>query len=159
MMPLPPIVTRWLTIGAIGAALFAFGWLQGAHREQIKAERFEAATESLGKAQAARTAEINRRQQQNHERAKHELRKTYQAAADNAVRNYLARTRWLRHDEDPGRGPMPGPAGSDAGNDAAGRECLAAGQPDHAFIEACARDAGRLGVWQSWAVDNQVPVE
>lgn len=152
------IFTRWAAIAALGAALFASGWLQGAHREQIKAERFEAATEALGQAQADRAADTNRKQLANLERANHDLQNQNRAAAENAVRNYIARNpRWLLRD-DPNRGPLPGPAAREPGNDAAAGKCVAV-EPDRAFIEACARDAGRLGVWQRWAEMNGVPVQ
>lgn len=149
--------TRWAAIATIGAALFATGWLQGAHREQVKAASFEAATEALGKAQAERAKETNRRQLANLERINDGLKKSNRAAAENAVRNYVARNpRWLLRN-DPGRGSLSKLAPGEPGNDGASGKCLAA-EPDREFIETCARDAGRLGVWQRWATGNSIPV-
>lgn len=156
-MPLPAIVQRWILALAIGVALYGLGWLQGAHHEQIKAERFQAASEALGRAQLAHVEKTNRRQRQNLERANHDIKQANRDAAANAVRNYLARTRWLQH-PGAGGGAVPGSAAGQQGDDAAGRERLAV-EPDREFIEACARDAGRLGVWQGWAIANRLPVE
>ena len=50
-------VYKYALCALIAAALFGFGWLQGAHHEQIKAERFEAATVALGQAAKQRADE------------------------------------------------------------------------------------------------------
>lgn len=147
---------RWAAIAAIGAALFGLGWLQGAHHEQIKGERFEAATEALGKAAAARVAAAHARQLDALTGANHDLVIKYRQAADNAVRNYFDRTRWLQ--PDPGRRVLPGTSPGEPGDDAAGGERMAACRPDRDFLAACARDAARLDVWREWAVANGLPV-
>lgn len=144
---------------ALAAVLIYFtGYLKGAAHESAKAAAFEGGVVALGKAAAAHTAAVEARQRLNLERANHELKEANRAAADNAVRNYLRRNpRWLCNGG-AGGGVLPGAAGSEPGDDGTGGKRLAAGI-DAGFVQACARDAGKLGVWQTWAQRNGVPVE
>ena len=63
-MILPPITSLLPSIykygiyAIIAVAIFGFGWLQGAHHEQLKAAKFEAATVALGEAAKQRNAQI-----------------------------------------------------------------------------------------------------
>ena len=53
-----PSLYKYGTYALIAAAIFGFGWLQGAHHEQLKAAKFEAATVALGEAAKQRNAQI-----------------------------------------------------------------------------------------------------
>jgi hypothetical protein len=53
-----PLHYRVLILLTLFAAGFALGWLKGSHSEQLKAAKFEAATEALGKAALTRSQEI-----------------------------------------------------------------------------------------------------
>jgi len=57
------IPTPYMLIGiaALVLASMGFGWMKGAHHEALKAAKFEAATEALGKAQAQQSKVINDR--------------------------------------------------------------------------------------------------
>lgn len=56
-----PLHYRILAIGALAVATYGLGWLKGAHHAELKAAKFEAATEALGKAQLRQTKLINDR--------------------------------------------------------------------------------------------------
>lgn len=71
-----PLHYRILAIGALAAATYGLGWLQGAHREQLKAAKFEAATEALGKAQVERNKETEARNLQLKEQTDAETKRT-----------------------------------------------------------------------------------
>ena len=53
-----PSLYKYGTYALIAAAVFGFGWLQGAHHEQLKAAKFEAATVALGEAAKQRAEQI-----------------------------------------------------------------------------------------------------
>lgn len=101
---MPDFITRWAAIAALCAAVAAFGWLQGAHHEQLKGARIEAATEALGKAQTARTAAITKKQTTITERANHEAIDLRRASDD------YWRLRYPSADRRPVPG-LPDPAG------------------------------------------------
>lgn len=156
MIPLPPILTRWLVVAAVVLAAFGAGWLKGAAHEAAKAAAFMAGTEALGHAAEAHTARVEAAQRQNLERINHALTQDLKTAGDVAVRNYAARNpRWVCN-TGAGGGALPGAAPGQPGDDAAAGQRLAA---DPGFIRACAEDAARLSAWQGWAALNQVPVE
>ena len=150
---------RWGAIGLIGVALFGFGWLEGAHHEEAKADKFQGGVEALGTAAVKQVTAVKQQQIVNLKEANHALQVRNKAAGDNAVSNYIRRNpHWVCHDG-AGRGGLLAPAASQSGNDGSGGERVPACKPDDAFIEACGRDAAKIGVWQGWAVKNGVPVE
>lgn len=57
------IPTQYMLLGvaALVAASMGFGYVKGAHHAELKAAKFEAATEALGKAQLQQTKTINAR--------------------------------------------------------------------------------------------------
>lgn len=71
---------------------------------------------------------------------------------DNAVAEY--RKRYPVRVCSTSQVPVPGAAKGDQGTDGAGKECVA---PE--FVKDCAQDAATLGIWQQWAVKNQLRVE
>ncbi len=75
------------------AALFGFGWVQGAHREQIKAERFEAATTALGQAAKRHAAEITKADKLRKEKADAENKRTITSLRADVKRLRDERTR------------------------------------------------------------------
>lgn len=155
MMPIPPIVTRWLVVAAAILGAFAFGWLQGAHHEAMKAARFEAATQALGEAAQAHADRIESAQRAHLEQINHDLTHNLKTARDGAVDNYLRRNpRWLCP-SGPGGGAVPGAPPDQPDDDGAPGQRLAA---NPGFIRACAEDAARLSAWQGWATANSIPV-
>jgi phospholipase/lecithinase/hemolysin len=59
--PIPSLLSSIYKYGAyalIIAAIYGFGWLQGAHHEQLKSAKFEAATVALGEVAKQRNAQI-----------------------------------------------------------------------------------------------------
>ena len=150
-----PLIYRWAAILAIGAALFGLGWLQGAHHEQLKAVKFEAATEALGKAQIARNRETEARQNANLKEIKNGLKSKLKLAGDNAVANYVARYGGVCNANPPGR-EVSKPAAGVGGDAATSQRIVVA---DGAFIRDCASDAAVLDTWQQWAVKNRIPVK
>lgn len=156
---LQAVLVRWAVVGILGVALFAFGYIEGSSNEQVKAATFQGGVEALGTDAIKHVAEVKQQQITNLKEANHELQVKNKAAGDNAVSNYISRNpRWVCH-SDPGKGFLPGPGASQQSDDGTGGERVAACRPDNAFIEACGRDAAKLGVWQSWAVSNGVPVQ
>lgn len=148
-----PLQYRVLILIALFTAAFALGWLKGSHSEQLKAAKFEAATEALGKAALERNARIEKDQQFNLEAVKNELAKNLKQANDRAAINYRARYGMLKC---PGSDPLPRSAEGEQGNDAPTGEPLAA---DTGFIRDCASDAATLSAWQSWAIKNNIPAD
>lgn len=148
-----PLHYRLLILIALFAAAFGIGWLKGASHEQVKAAKFEASTEALGKAALERNARIAKAQQSNLEAVKNELTKNLKQANDRAAINYRARFGVLKC---PDSGPLPRSTEGEQGNDAPLGEPLAA---DPGFIRDCANDAATLSAWQSWAIKNAIPVE
>ena len=53
-----PSLYKYGAYALAAAAIFGFGWLQGAHHEQLKVAKFEAATVALGKAAKQRAEQI-----------------------------------------------------------------------------------------------------
>ena len=148
-----PTAYRWGAYILIALAYGSFCWLQGAHHEELKAAKFEAATEALGKAALDRNTRIAKTQKSNLEAVKNELTKNLKQANDRAAINYRARYGVLKC---PGSDPLPRSTKGEQGNDAPSGEPLAA---DPGFIRDCASDAATLSAWQSWAVKNAIPVE
>jgi len=84
-------------IAALVLASMGFGWVKGAHHEELKAAKFEAAIEAIGKAQAERTKEINARNIKLKEQADHENKRTIDSlrADIKRLRNERASTNFL----------------------------------------------------------------
>jgi len=155
MIPVPPIVTRWLVVAVAVVGAFAFGWIKGANHEAEKAARFEVKTEAMGQAAQAHTARVEAAQRSTLERINHELERNLKTASDGAVGNYLRlHPRWVCN-PGAGGGALPGAAIGQPGDDGAGPERMAT---DAGFVRGCAEDAARLEAWRGWASRNQIPV-
>lgn len=121
--------------------------------------KFKGEVAAAGEAQKAETQRINDRHQKTLEDVSNAWNNQLQPARDGAVAAYQR-----RHPvgvSDSGSGQVSGRAGSDQGNDAAGQEQMAvvpACQPDRQFIADCAEDALKVGVWQLFATENNLPV-
>lgn len=148
-----PLPYRLLAMAGLAASVYGLGWINGAHHEQVKGVKFEAATEALGKSALDRNARIAKSQQSNLEAVKNELAKNLKSANDRAAINYRARFGVLKCS---GSDPLPRPAEGKQGNDALPGEPLAAGP---GFIRDCAHDAATLNAWQRWAERNGISVE
>ena len=149
-----PSLYKYGAYALIAAAVFGFGWLQGAHHEQLKAAKFEAATVALGNEALKNAKEVSARQAKNLVEVKRGLNQKLKAAGDNAVRNYVAR--YGMQCNSPGESPVPEAAIGKQENDGAAGTVVAI---DAAFIRACARTTAILSSWQEWANLNHVPVE
>lgn len=154
-----PTAYRWGAYILIAMAYGGFCWLQGAHHEQLKAAKFEAATEALGKAALKYSQEETARREANLKEVKHGLTQKLKAAGDNAVNNYVAR--YGMRNECPGESGLPAPATSSQGNDAAAGAIVALdGAGIRAdFISACARATAYLWAWQRYGELNHIPVK
>ena len=86
-----------IVIAALVLASMGFGWMKGAHHEALKAAKFEAATEALGK--AAQTAKVARekKDQLNKEQTDAETKRSLdKLRADNQrLRHERARIRFV----------------------------------------------------------------
>lgn len=149
-----PSIYKYGAYALIAAAVFGFGWLQGAHHEQLKDAKFEAATVVLGNEALKHAKEVSARQAKNLVEVKRGLNQKLKAAGDNAVRNYVAR--YGVQCNSTGESSVPTAPGSQQGNDGAPGAIVAT---DAAFVRACARTTAILSSWQEWANLNHVPVE
>jgi len=154
-----PLIYRWAAIFAIGIAVYGFGWLQGAHHEQLEAVKSEAATEALGKEMVEKNKETEARQEANLKEIKSGLKSKLKLAGDNAVANYVARYGVCNANSS--QGGLSKPAAGVGGDDATGAGIVVTdGAAIRAgFIRDCAIDAAVLASWQQWAVKNQIPVK
>ena len=99
-----PSIYKYGIYALIAAAVFGFGWLQGAHREQLKAAKFEAATMALGEAARQRTEHIA---------AADKLRKEHADAENNrTITSLRADVKRLRDERARGNYVPAAPAGS-----------------------------------------------
>ena len=149
-----PSLYKYGAYALAAAAIFGFGWLQGAHHEQLKAAKFEAATVALGNEALKHAKEVSARQAKNLVEVKRDLNKKLKAAGDNAVRNYVAR--YGMRCNGAGESSVPATAIGQQDNDGAAGAVMAI---DAAFIRACARTTAILSSWQEWANLNNIPVE
>ena len=154
-----PSIYKYGTYTLIIAAVFGFGWLQGAHHEQLKAARFEAATVALGNEALKHAKEVSARQAKNLVEVKRGLNQKLKAAGDNAVRNYVAR--YGMQCDSPGESPVPTTPSGKQDDDGAAATIMAidATKLREDFIRACARTTAILSSWQEWAGLNHIPVE
>lgn len=116
-------------------------------------------------AQAAALAESRAREQertfqQAQEKANERHQAVVEQAKAHAVKNFVARFGDPRH-LGSGLRIMPaadsagaGTPARDQGDDAAVGERVAA----EGFVDACARDAGRLDIWRQWCIDSNCEV-
>jgi hypothetical protein len=155
------IPTQYMLIGiaALVAASMGFGYVKGSQHEALKAARFEAATEALGKAQVERNKETEARQNANLKEIKSGFKTKLKLAGDNAVANYVARYGVCNANSS--QGGLSKPAAGVAGDDATGAGIVVTdGAAIRAgFIRDCAIDAAVLDTWQQWAVKNHIPVK
>lgn len=147
------LLANWRTVLAIGlfAIYSAFIFNLGGLSPKAKL----AALRAAGESQAAAVKVESQRQADNLERAKNGLTAAIKQAGDNAVDNYRRRHPQRVCDTD-GSSAVPREASGDSPDAPPGREYLAT---DTEFVQACARDAGRLNVWIAWATANQLPVK
>lgn len=99
-----PSLYKYGAYALAAAAIFGFGWLQGAHHEQLKAAEFEAATVALGNEAKQRNAQIA---------AADKLRKENADAENNrTITSLRADVKRLRDERASGRFVPAAPAGS-----------------------------------------------
>lgn len=108
----------------------------------------------------ARAQEQARTFQQAQEKANERHQAVVEQAKAHAVKNFVARFGDPRH-LGSGLRIMPaadsagaGTPARDEGDDAAVGERVAA----EGFVDACARDAGRLDIWRQWCIDSNCEV-
>ena len=154
-----PSIYKYGIYALIAAAFGGVCWLQGAHHEQLKAAKFEAATEALGNEALKHAKEVSARQAKNLVEVKRGLNQKLKAAGDNAVRNYVAR--YGMQCNSPSESRVPTTPGSQQGDDGATATIMAidATKLREDFIRACARTTAILSSWQEWANLNHIPVE
>lgn len=164
----PLILTNWkialcaTALICLSAALSVQTWrLHSAQAALTNEKDAHAQTKALHQIAVESAKAKETEQRTKYEQAQEKANERHQAVVEqakaNAVKNFVA------HFGDPrnlGSGlrfqPMPstdsagtGTPASNEGDDAAGRERLAS----EGFVEACARDAGRLDTWRQWCVD------
>lgn len=71
-----PSIYKYGAYALIAAAIFGFGWLQGAHGEQIKAAKFEAATEAFSVAAKQHAEQVAKADKLRKEKADAENKRT-----------------------------------------------------------------------------------
>ena len=148
-----------LGVAALIAASVGFGYVKGAHHEQLKAAKFEAATVALGEAALRHAKEVSARQAQNLVEVKRGLNKKLKAAGDNAVRNYVAR--YGMRCNSTSESAVPRTAIGQQENDGTTGAIVAIDATGirEDFIQACAKTTAFLSSWQEWAGLNQIPVK
>ena len=159
-MIIPPLY-KW---GAIVAAVVLTGIYITGLKTQLNYTKSElrdaksqlAAIDQAGKAQKEKNQQTKAAQELARKEAERETKEQMQLAADNAVANYRRRHPQRVCPATLPPGGVPAAAVRDERDDDAGGEPVAAGE--EGFIQACGRDAGRLKVWQDWAIANQIPV-
>lgn len=154
-----PTAYRWGAYILIAIAYGGFCWLQGAHHEQLKGAKFEAATRALGDA-ALKAAKVETAQREaNLKEIKRGLNQKLKAAGDVAVNNYVAR--YGMRNNCPGESGLPAPAASVPSNDAATGTIVAIDGAElrAEFIRACARTTAVLWAWQQYGELNRIPVK
>lgn len=73
---LMPSIYKYGAYALIAAAIYGFGWLQGAHGEQIKAAKFEAATEAFSVAAKQHAEQVAKADKLRKEKADAENKRT-----------------------------------------------------------------------------------
>ena len=125
--------------------------------------KFRSDTEALGNAALNAKKEV----EQAHEKVVIDVSQAWdkarQSAGETAVAAYAA-AHPGRVQQCAGGGALPVVAGGAQGADGASGERLPAEdapvcEPDASFIQSCARDAAKVGMWQAWAVGMRLPVE
>ena len=71
-----PSIYKYGAYALIAAAIYGFGWLQGAHGEQIKAAKFEAATEAFSVAAKQHAEQVAKADKLRKEKADAENKRT-----------------------------------------------------------------------------------
>ncbi|MDD3652321.1 hypothetical protein [Immundisolibacter sp.] len=93
MIPIPPILVRWAALAGLGAALYGYGLINGIHKAELEAEKFQDATRAIGQAAHARKARVERTQT------------TINKDTDDAHAYGLGLLRTARRLREPGAGP------------------------------------------------------
>ncbi len=128
------------------------------NREIHAFAEFKAAVVVLGQEAEKESDRINELHQRTLKETRHEWEKQLPSIRTTAIDNYMRR--FPAGLCNPGGGQVSGDAGGAKVPDGPTGQPVAAGDPQRdAFIEACARDAARLGKWQGWATKNQLPVK
>ena len=88
-----PSIYKYGAYALIAAAIYGFGWLQGAHGEQIKAAKFEAATEALSEAAKQHAEQVANADKLRKEKADAENKRTITSLRADVKRLRDERTR------------------------------------------------------------------
>lgn len=115
---------------------------------------YRATVEQAGRDAKEEADKINAKHEQTVKDVSDAWNKQIQPARDGAVAAYKRRNPVGMR---PGCGEvrLPGYATSAEVPDGAGQEPMA--QPDAGFIRDCAEDALKIGMWQKFAIDNNLP--
>lgn len=141
-----------LLLAAVAA--LAAGW----RHEAIEFAQFRATIAAQGEA-AKKAAKL---ENEKHEQVLHDVSNAWNAAIGPAQDSAVARYRAAhpeRVQQCPGGSSMPVVAGSSGGAD--GTICERGAAPadhDSELIRACASDALKVEMWQTWASRNAIPV-
>ncbi len=150
---LMPSIYKYGAYALIAAAIYGFGWLQGAHREQLKAAKFEAATEALGVAAKQHAEQVAKADKLRKEKADAENKRT--------INNLRADVKRLRDERTRGGG-LSAPATSAESPD---RICFDPAKLSGALrkfdegvfglVEGCSEAVINLDTAKKWAQDNE----
>lgn len=149
------IPTQYMLLGvaALVAASMGFGWLQGAHGEQIKAAKFEAATEAFSVAAKQHAEQVAKADKLRKEKADAENKRT--------INNLRADVKRLRDERTRGGG-LSAPAPSAESPD---RICFDPAKLSGALrkfdegvlglVEGCSEAVINLDTAKKWAQENE----
>jgi hypothetical protein len=149
------IPTQYMLLGvaALVAASMGFGWLQGAHGEQIKAAKFEAATEAFSVAAKQHAEQVAKADKLRKEKADAENKRT--------INNLRADVKRLRDERTRGGG-LSAPAPSAESPD---RICFDPAKLSGALrkfdegvlglVEGCSESVINLDTAKKWAQENE----
>lgn len=150
---LMPSIYKYGAYALIAAAIYGFGWLQGAHREQLKAAKFEAATEALGVAAKQHAEQVAKADKLRKEKADAENKRT--------INNLRADVKRLRDERTRGGG-LSAPAPSAESPD---RICFDPAKLSGALrkfdegvlglVEGCSESVINLDTAKKWAQENE----
>ncbi len=148
-----PSIYKYGACALIAATIYCFGWLQGAHREQLKAAKFEAATEALGVAAKQHAEQVAKADKLRKEKADAENKRT--------INNLRADVKRLRDERTRGGG-LSAPATSAESPD---RICFDPAKLSGALrkfdegvfglVEGCSEAVINLDTAKKWAQDNE----
>lgn len=148
-----PSIYKYGAYALIAAAIYGFGWLQGAHGEQIKAAKFEAATEAFSVAAKQHAEQVAKADKLRKEKADAENKRT--------ITNLRADVKRLRDNRASGGG-LSAPATSAESPD---RICFDPAKLSGALrkfdegvlglVEGCSESVINLDTAKKWAQENE----